>query len=75
MFKYQFGFREKHGTNSALITLVDKILKSWNKGEYVLGLFLDLSKAFDSVNHEILINKLYCDGIRGNVLTWFGNYI
>ena len=75
LFKYQFGFREKHGTNSALITLVDKILKSWNKGEYVLGLFLDLSKAFDSINHEILINKLYCYGNRGNVLTWFRNYL
>ena len=54
LYKYQFGFREEHGTDIALIVLIDKIMQAFNEGEIVLGVFLDLSKAFDTVNHEIL---------------------
>ena len=54
LYKYQFGFRKGYSTNMALITLVDKILTAINNGEYVIGVFLDLRKAFDTVNHEIL---------------------
>ena len=75
LYEFQFGFREKHGTNIALTFLVDKILKSWENGEIVLGLFLDFSKAFDTVNHEILISKLYKYGIRGVTLNWFKSYL
>ena len=75
LYKYQFGFRVKHSTNSALITLVDKILMTWEKGECMLGLFLDLSKAFDCVNHNVLLRKLYIYGIRGLVLQWFTTYL
>ena len=53
LYNYQFGFRQKHSTNLALTLLVDKILKSWESGNLVVGLFLDLSKAFDTVNHKI----------------------
>ena len=58
LFNFQFGFREGHSTNLALIYLVDKISNSLDTGEYVLGLFLDFTKAFDTVNHDILLQKL-----------------
>ena len=68
LYEYQFGFRKNHSTNLALIVLIDKILKKLDNGNFVLGLFLDLSKAFDTVNHEILINKMCKYGIRGIAL-------
>ena len=57
LYKYQFGFREKHGTNMALIVLVDEILKALDEGKIVLGVFLDLSEAFNIVDHSILLKK------------------
>ena len=47
LYKYQFGFRERHGTDIALIDLIDKIMSALNEGDYVLGVFLGFSKAFD----------------------------
>ena len=58
LYKYQFGFRTGYSTNFAMITLIDKISQALDEGNYVLGIFLDLSKAFDTVNHSILCNKL-----------------
>ena len=49
-YKYQFGFRERHGTDIALIVLIDKIMSALNEGDYVLGVFLGLSKAFDKLH-------------------------
>ena len=71
----QFGFRKQHDTNMALIIMVDKILKAMNEGEFVIGLFLDLCKAFDTLNHDILLKKLYKYGIRGNSYLWFNSYL
>ena len=75
LYKYQFGFREEHGTDIALIVLIDKIMQAFNEGEIVLGVFLDLSKAFDTVNHEILLTKLYHYGVRGIPYEWFKSYM
>ena len=75
LYKYQFGFRQKYATSMALITLVDKIMKSLDNNEYVVGLFLDLSKAFDTVVHDILLKKMQKYGIRGIALKWFCNYL
>ena len=50
-------FAKKHGTNMALIVLGDEILKTLDEGKIVLGVFLDLSKAFDTVDHSILLQK------------------
>ena len=63
LYKYQFGFRSNHGTTTALITLIDKLTQSLDKGNIVTGLFLDFRKAFDTVNHNILLSKLYNYGI------------
>ena len=74
-YKYQFGFRERHSTQLAIINLVEKITKSWESDDIVIGVFLDLKKAFDTVPHDILIKKLHAYGIRGNALKLLKSYL
>ena len=70
-FGFQFGFRKDHSAAMALVCLIDKISQALENGEYVLGLFLDFSKAFDTINFDIMLLKLSYYGVRGCVLDWF----
>ena len=72
---YQFGFRMHHSPNLALIILVDGISRALEEGDFVFGLFLDFPKAFDTVKHSILYEKLEFYGVRGLALQWFQNYL
>ena len=75
MHDRQFGFRKQHSTSHALNYSIDKIKQSIEKGDHVLGIFIDLSKAFDTIDHKILINKLNHYGVRGNTLSLIESYL
>ena len=65
LYKYQFGFRRQHSTNHGLLSIVEKIRSSLDKKMYTCGIFIDLEKAFVTVNHKIILSKLNHYGIRG----------
>ena len=75
LYKYQFGFRKQHSTNHALLSIVEQIRTSLDKKMYTCGVFVDLEKAFDTVNHKILLSKLDHYGIRGVANSWFESYL
>ena len=75
MYKYQFGFRKGYSTEQAILELTDTLKKAMDKKLLTCGLFLDFFKAFDTVNHNILLSKLYHYGIRGTPFKWFENYL
>ena len=75
LYKYQFGFREGHSTTHALIEATDRIRNAIDNKELMCGIFIDLTKAFDTVNHSILLKKLYHYGIRGNIFNLFKSYL
>jgi len=71
----QFGFRAKHSTSMALLEMYDHITQSFEKSDFSIGIFFDWSKAFDTVNYNIMFTKLKNYGIRGLKLKWFRNYL
>ena len=75
LYDYQFGFRKEHSTSIALMLLIDRVSKALHEGEYVLGVFIDFSKAFDTVNHDILLSKLWHYGIKGFAHQWLTSYL
>ena len=75
LYTNQFGFGNFHSTNHAIITITEKIRKAIDNGENTCSVFLDLQKAFDTVDHEILLSKLEHYGIRGVRLKWFKTFL
>ena len=75
IFNRQFGFRKKHSTQHNLIAFTELIRAKLDEGNFSCGIFLDLMKAFDTVDHSILIRKLEHYGIRGELNKWFQSYL
>ena len=71
----QFGFQRNVSTCDAVIHLTEIIYESLNNGNHLLAIMIDLKKAFDTVNHVVLLKKLQCYGFRGVQLDWFSSYL
>ena len=76
-YKQQFESQKNHSTTNALSILVNKVTESVTNKKTTLGIgiFLDLSKAFDTINHNVLLAKPHHYGIRGIALDWFRSYL
>ena len=74
-YKNQFGFLKGHSTNQAILKIFDHISNNLNNGDYTLGLFIDIKKCFDCINHDILFTKLHRAGIRGQALNWLKSFL
>ena len=75
IFPSQYGFRISHSCENAISELISTIVKGREQGLYTVSLFLDLSKAFDSLEHTMMLKKLETYGIRGKALDWFRSYL
>ena len=75
IYSLQFGFRKKHSADHALIEITEKIRNALDNKQIACGIYVDLQKAFDTVNHDILIAKLEHYGIRGTANDWFSSYL
>ena len=75
MYDKQFGFQTGHSTEHAIGQLVDQIYEPFEKNEYTLSVFIDLSKAFDTVDHLILLRKLELYDITDRNYAWIKSYL
>ena len=75
LFTNQHGFRAPYLTATAKMNFTDNIIKNIDNGSYTVDLFIEICKAFDSLSHEILLNKLYNYGFKGNSLSWLTDYL
>ena len=74
-YNSQYGFRSKHSCENVICELVGHVVKGHEKKEHTAAIFLDLSKAFDTLDHKLLLQKLELYGIRGTPLNWFTSYL
>ena len=77
LYKHQYGFRSKHSTIHPVLQLIKFIADPNDKNtkDATLAIFIDLSKTFDTINHDILLHKLQLYGISGIRNSWFANYL
>ena len=75
LYEGQYGFRKKHSTSMAIFELVEEITTAMDNSMSTVAVFIDLKKAFDTVDHNILLNKLEHYGIRGLALSWIQSYL
>ena len=76
LYNKQFGFQKNTSTDYAVLELVNDLRQSFNENKFTVGVFIDLSKAFGTIDHnEILLHKLKRYGVNENFLKWFSNYL
>ena len=75
LFKSQYGFQRGRNTTQATLDFLKTVEKAIENEEFAIGIFCDLSKAFDTLDHEVLLAKLDHYGIRGNLLSWMRSYL
>ncbi len=75
LYSHQYGFQRFHSTEQNLIQVVNNIGAALNRGNYCIGIFLFLRKAFDTCSHDILFKKLSKLGVKGTALAWFSSYL
>ena len=75
LYKKKFGFQKGHSAEHAIIQLINQINKNFENNEFTIGVFIDLSKAFDIIDHRILLKKLIHYGVNGNNVRWFQSYL
>ena len=74
-YESQYGFLKNHSTEFAAMELTDKVIKDIDEKHITLVIFMDFSKAFDTLDHGILLRKLAYYGINGSALEWFTSYL
>ena len=75
IYNHQFGFQKNKSTSLAVLDVYSKLIEAIENGKYSCSVFLDFAKAFDTINHEILLKKLEYYGIRGLANKWFKSYL
>ena len=75
LYDGQYGFRSGHSCQNAISELIGVVAKNMEEKKWTTEVFIDLSKAFDTLSHDILLKKLNKYGIRGNILQWFNSYL
>ena len=75
LLSHQFGFHDGYSTNHALTSLIEIIRKALDEDKFACGVFINLQKAFDTVDHGILLSKLNHYGVRGVSYQWFKSYL